>query len=278
MDRENFMDSCHYEPDLIEYMEGALSPSQSDEIREHLAHCPVCPETLRELQSVVNTLNDRTRPAVPQSLFRDYLRGLDARFRSAHRFRHLISSLRHRWESIRNTVPLLARVMHATAWILVGVFLGAFLFSPHGNNPSQLTENSRLLLPALSTSDMESLGEFLTKTEILMLAITNSSDQDPGVKTEYSFEQAIATQLLQQAGLMEKHIARTGDQALKNYMDQLEKLLVAISNAGTSDSPQRIAELKQDIRRNKLLTESRRLYETIQNYLQQRKYASAYTL
>lgn len=272
------MASCHYEPNLLEYLEGGLSSSQRAEIREHLSDCTNCSQTLLDLQSVVDSLNTRTRPAVSQSLFREYRHTLDTHFNVSNWYRHLLQTIVYRWNSFRNTSPALARVVPATAWILIGIFIGASLFSPSGRNPNQYAANTRLMLPALRTRDMKSLEEFLTKSEILMLAIANSSDKTPGVRTENSFEQTTANQLLQQIGLMEKQIGRTGDQELNTYLNQMADLLSALSKTGATDTPQRLRKLRQNIHRNNLLAESRRLHELVQNYLAERKYASAYKL
>lgn len=272
------MDSCRYEPNLLEYMEGGLSSSRRAEIREHLSSCPVCSHTLLDLQSVAETLNTRTRPAVSQPFLQEYRRELNAHFNVPNWFQHTLRAIIHRWNSFRNTSPALARVVHATAWILIGIFIGASLFSPSGRTSNQYAGSSQLLLPALSTRDMKSLGEFLTKSEILMLAIANSSDQSPGVRTENSFEQTTANQLLQQAGLIKQQIGHTGDRELNKYLQQMEELLLTLSKTGATDTSRRLSKLRQDINKNNLLAESRRLHELVQNYLEQRKFASAYKL
>jgi len=272
------MDSCRYEPELIEFAEGTLSPGRRDAIREHLSECTTCPDRLREIQAVTDSLTHRTRPAVPPPVMQRYVRALNTRFPSTNRLRRALAGIRRQWESFRETSPVLARVAHAAVWIIVGVVLGANLFSPRGTAPNRFTANTPLLTPALSTSEMESLEGFLTKTEILMLALVNSSDRDPGGQSEYSFERTIAAQLLQQAGRMEKQIGRTGDRELQDYMDRLHSLLETLTQPGAAENPHRLDGLRREIRRNNLLTESKRLHETVQNHLQQRKYVSAYKL
>ncbi|HKJ67544.1 MAG TPA: anti-sigma factor [bacterium] len=264
------MSTCVNEHTLFLFQEGALSAAEMARCRDHLETCPTCRHALQELQDVQTLLVSRERPTPPAALLERFHSALRERFRIQSPFERLVGFVTERWNNLHNAFPVPVRLAKAAALLIAGVLIGAAFFSPSPDADFSRLRNTGIVMVTPGDVDIKSLGEFVTKSEILLLALINSQDQLSLTPPGESVEREIAVNLLQQSPYVEQTVDRLNDQSVEQYLRNLEVILVALVNPPAKNHPGDLAEIKEMIKEKRLLSASRRISDSLQYSLQQR--------
>jgi hypothetical protein len=204
--------------------------AETSGIEEHLAGCEHCRAEFRALQLVLNTVDSAP---VPER---------DGGYGEAV------------WQRIGGQVGTPKRRRVFTWWIwspaTVVLVLAAFLAGrlSHRAETTQSAANQqqvreRILLVAV--------GDHLERSQMVLAELSNAPDEKG--KLDISDERQMAEELLDDNRLYRQTARTTGDTAVANVLDDLERVLIEIAHSPSEVSSDQLAELQQQIESRGLL-------------------------
>jgi hypothetical protein len=208
-------------------------------VEEHLDACEACRASFRALQVVLNTVDSAPVPE------RGALHGEQV------------------WRRIEGRLGRgITRRRKAFSWwiwspAMAALVLAAFLagrLSHRGEKPVATASNQnsqqvreRILLVAV--------GDHLERSQMVLAELSNAPDQKG--KLDISDERQMAEELLDDNRLYRQTARTTGDTAVANVLDDLERVLIEIAHSPSEISGDQLAELRQQIENRGLLFQVR---------------------
>jgi len=200
----------------------------SGEIEQHLAGCEECRAGYRALQAVLNTVDSAPVPERGPDYGQAVWRRIEKRLQRRRSFR---------WTQWWIWTPALA-----------GLLLAAFLagrfsrpVAPATASASQVRE--RILLVAV--------GDHLERSQIVLAELSNAPEGKGDI--DISDERQRAEELLDDNRLYRQTAGTTGDAAVANVLDDLERVLIEIAHSPSEISNDRLEDLQREIRDRGLL-------------------------
>jgi hypothetical protein len=198
-------------------------------IESHLAECEECRTEFRSLQLVLNTVDTapvpERGPEYGQAVWQRIEKRLGARKRRTF----------GQWWI---WAPAMATL------VLVAFLAGRLTHKPGpevAKNQQQIRE--RILLVAV--------GDHLERSQMVLAELTNAADGKG--KLDITDERAMAKELLDDNRLYRQTARSTGDTAVTNVLDDLERVLIEITHSPTQVSSDQLADLRQQIESRGLL-------------------------
>jgi len=208
---------------VLHYYGEALDGAEDD----HLRMCDTCRAEYRNLQRVLNSVNAAPVPERPPEYGAAVWQRLESQVRGRRRFA---------WLSAREW--LLAGAMAA---LLVMAFLAGRL--THHPAPQVATNNGpvreRILLVAV--------GDHLERSQTILVELENSSS------TDISYERQAAADLVESNRLFRQTAASAGDTATASVLEDLERVLIEISNSPSEVSRRQLRDLQKEIEERGIL-------------------------
>ncbi|MDZ7316359.1 MAG: zf-HC2 domain-containing protein [candidate division KSB1 bacterium] len=238
--------SCLKSYNLLSFLTGELSDEEQEEMRLHLQSCSFCQTELGRLAEVHNYLLSMPRPAVPQTLYQEYVFSLRRRFAAPSRTVRFAEGF---WEAIKSTALSSKwewRVARAAAVLMVGLFIGRILWF----------QNETAVPKAESWSfyepDIAALDKFFSGSEVLLLTLLNSSPERLQ-RDDVLLTQQAARALLSQSQPLRRNSVLQEDEILTALLDHLELLLLEISNRDEEEMRASLQDFQQQIRQARIL-------------------------
>jgi len=227
------------EEDLVMLYYHESSPDEG-ELRAHLETCPACSAAYRNLARILDACDDLPVPE-PHLAFESRMwNRLEPQLHPLNRRVTLLSVLRNRWFAVA-----------AAAAMLVVAFLAGRFTRPQSPAPRIVAMSAdgrqRVLVMAL--------GDHLERSQMVLSELANGSDQAPDVSTE---RERVRT-LISENRLYRQTAAESGDPAMAQVLDELERVLLDISH-GTD-----AGEIKSRIESESLLFKLRVLEANLGN-------------
>jgi hypothetical protein len=196
-------------------------------VDEHLRACENCRDEYRALQRVLNSLDAAPAPERPPEYGVAVWRKIESRVRGRRTFA---------WLGAREW--LLAGAMAA---LLVAAFLAGRLTqrpAPQvAGNTGPVRE--RILLVAV--------GDHLERSQTILVELENSSS------TDISYERQAAEDLVESNRLFRQTAASAGDTATASVLEDLERVLIEISNSPSEISRSQLRDLQKEIEERGIL-------------------------
>jgi hypothetical protein len=207
--------------------------SESPAIQEHIASCAECRGEYHALQRVLNSVDSAPVPS----------RGADYGQQVWNRVSPKLPGARRRWFVLSQRWVAVV----AMAALVVCAFL-AGRYSPHAAPVSPVTTaaasaqmRDRILLV--------SVGDHLERSHMVLSELANSS----GKELDITPERTLAGNLVEANRLYRQTAAATGETSVANILDDLERVLIEISNSPDNISAAQLAELRNRIETQGLL-------------------------
>lgn len=221
------------EEEFILYYYGELA---SDELIEsHLADCPSCRESYRQLQRTLEQFDNLTVPELP----RDY----EARvWRKVHP--RLERPARFSWPLFWSPPSYLAAGVIMALLVVAGFLLGRFWPGSESQLP-QVSENDvqeRVLSAAVI--------DHLDRTQRALLELVNSQSNG---QTDISGEQAMAREILDDNRIIRRSAVSGGQVAVAEVLDELERVLLEIVHSSSSLSSAELSDLRSRLESRSIL-------------------------
>jgi hypothetical protein len=133
----------------------------------------------------------------------------------------------------------------AMAALLITAFLaGRFTHKPAG---PELAKNQQIRERIL----MVAVGDHLERSQMVLAELTNATDHKG--KLDITDERQMASELLDDNRLYRQTARSTGDTAVANVLDDLERVLLEIAHSPTEVSSGQLDDLRQQIESRGLL-------------------------
>jgi hypothetical protein len=199
--------------DLVLHYYGEMDAAAEAHTAAHLAECATCHASYSKLQRVLALVESAPAPALPESFERTVWARLEPSLRP-----------RRPWLSWFVLSP--ARLAWAAA--IVVLVAGAFFagrFSHEQNDRARLAQNAAALTERLLLVD---LTEHLDRSQNMLVELVTAEGQGA---VDISLERARAEQLVAANRLYRQTARATGDAAVSDLLDELERVLVDIASA-----------------------------------------------
>jgi hypothetical protein len=201
------------EADFVLHYYGELSGTDEDRVSEHLAGCAQCRHALTRLQRVLGAIDESAvAPDVAANLERTVWARLEPNLRRERRS----------WFSwMLSPAPL------ALAAVVLVLVAGSFY-------AGRLTLRDEATLPAAASADrirerllLMALSEHLDRSEMVLVELASA---DAAGLLDITDERRRAEQLLAANRLYRGTAATTGDSALNDLLDELERFLIEVAS------------------------------------------------
>jgi hypothetical protein len=204
------------EDHLVLHYYGELDAAEESRASEHLTACTECRRQFTRLQRVLRTVNEAAlAPDLPDNFERTVWARLEPNLRTR----------RSGWFSlVFAPVPL---AVAAAVLVLVGAaFFAGRMSSPAGTPPVTAGRDEKIRERIL----LVDLGEHLDRSQMMLIELVSKTDA-----IDIGAERAQAEQLLAANRLYKETAAATGETALGDLLDELERVLIEV--AASSDHP-----------------------------------------
>jgi hypothetical protein len=210
---------------LLYYGESTEAPA----INQHLAECEACRTEFRALQLVLNTVDSAPVPE-----------------RSAEYGQEV-------WQRIEKRLGRRKRRSFTQWWIwapaLAALLVSAFLAGRLTHRPAgpEAAKNQQIRERIL----LVAVGDHLERSQMVLAELSNAPDHKG--KLDITDERQMAADLLDDNRLYRQTARSTGDTAVANVLDDLERVLLEIAHSPTEVSSGQLEDLRQQIESRGLL-------------------------
>jgi hypothetical protein len=230
------------EDDLVLHYYGEMSGADESRATTHLSECGECHRSYRQLQRVLAAVDeaamgDMTATDLPPSFERTVWARLEPNLRP---------------ERGRFAWFVLSPVRLAWAAAIVALVAGAF-FAGRVGRPGSVPAVEQTAASAGQVRErilLIDLGEHLDRSQMVLVELV-SAESEQGA--DISGERARAEQLLAANRLYRQTASVTGDAAIAQLLDELERVLVDVAASPERLTPQDLTDVQQRIESKGLL-------------------------
>jgi hypothetical protein len=225
------------EDELVLHYYGEMSDADEARAAEHLSECATCHAGYRRLQQVL-AIVDQASLAVPEPSA-GFERTVWARLEPS------LPPERRGWISWLAVSP--ARLAWAAAIVmLVGAAFMAGRLSPRAPQAAPEAAGNQVRERIL----LVDLGDHLDRSEMVLVELVSA---DQTAARDISAERSRAEQLVAANRLYRETAASTGDTAVVDLLDQLERVLVDVAASPSELSPRALQDVRERIESGSLL-------------------------
>ena len=236
------------EDDLILHYYGESTPRQEQVAATHLGACSLCGGEYARLQHVLGAIDENTIGGIepPPSFERT----------TWARLQPELQPQRRNWVSfLLSPAPLaLAAVVLV---LVVGAFLAGRTLSPAPGSPTTALSTGEQIREGILLVD---LGEHLDRSQMALVELV-SADEDAAL--DISGERSRAEQLVADSRLYRQTADETGDVAISELLDQIERVLTDVAASPQAGSSRHLADVRRRIESRDLLFKVRVLSSEI---------------
>jgi hypothetical protein len=218
------------EADVVLHYYGELAGADEHRVSEHLAGCAECRHALTRLQQVLGAIDES---AVAPDMAANFERSVWARLEPNLR------PERRSWFSwLLSPAPL---ALAAAVLLLVAGSFYAGRMASRGGGAQPAAASADQIREGLL---LNALGEHLDRSEMVLVELASA---DGAGSLDITGERGRAEQLLAANRLYRQTARRTGDAALGELLDELERFLVEIASGPEYLSTDRLDEWRTQI-------------------------------
>jgi hypothetical protein len=232
------------EEQLILHYYGEESDALSSE--KHLEECAGCRDLYSSLQRVLNVVDALPVP----ELGPEY--GAEVWRRIQHRV-----PVRRRW------LPTFEWRWAAATAAMAGLLIAAFVAGRHYPQlyPQKIySEIAKRQMQLTAATDPQAgervllvaVGDYLERSQMVLIELANA-DPDPHAKLDISSEQERAAGLVSESRLYRQTAEHTGDTAVANVLEELDRVLLDIAHGPSEVSPAELDDLRQKLKAEGIL-------------------------
>lgn len=253
------MKNCDFEKYLFFYLTNELNPNEYIEVENHLKSCSFCSRQLDDYIQLHKLLSNKKREKAPHAIYQSYR----ARLKSLFPIPSIWNILNEIKISVRIPRVPVVRIARAFALLIVGIFIGRFLFVTNNNSRQiALQENTAQQMSVLSQADIQFLNNYFIQSELLLLAIENSSSPVLD-ENDLSLNRELAKNLLFRSNQVQRKIVQLEDKSLEDFLNHMELLLLDLSNRNADEISAIFDDIKDRIEEADMVKTSRRLQQQL---------------
>lgn len=213
---------------------------------QHLDECEACRGLYGSLQRVLNVVDALPVPECgPQYGARVWQR-LEREL-----------PVRRRW-----SLPVFAWRWAAAGTAFAGLVVAAFLAGRYQQAHKQPTASAAADSQAHERILLVAVGDYLERSQTVLIELSNAHAKGP---LDISAEQERAGDLVNESRLYRQTAAHTGDTAVADVLDDLDRVLLDITHAPSRISPGELERLRQRLEADGILFKVRVLGSNVRN-------------
>ena len=223
------------EEELILHYYGEEGDALSSE--KHLEECSGCRELYGSLQRVLNVVDSLPTPERGP----EYGAGVWSRIE--HRIpnrRRWLTGFEWRW----------AAASLAMAGLLIAAFVAGRHYPQAGSRPQAPVFTAAADPKAGERVLLVAVGDYLERSQMVLIELANA---DPKGKLDISDEQERAASLVSESRLYRQTAEHTGDVAVANVLDELDRVLLDIAHGPSEVSPVELDNLREKLKSEGIL-------------------------
>ena len=229
------------EDELILHYYGESDAPQEQQAAAHLEDCGLCRNEYARLQRVLGVIDERAVAVEPHASFeRTMWARLEPNLRPAQRS----------WLSWMLMSPAPLGLAAAVVVLVSAAFFAGRALSPAPAPPSAAATASVAAAGIRERILLTDLGEHLDRSQMALVELVSAEDNDP---TSMASERSRAQQLVADTRLYRQTAEETGDVALRELLDDIERVLTEVAATPESGSSADLADVRQRIESRDLL-------------------------
>lgn len=225
-----------HEDDLVLHYYGELETGEEGRVGAHLAECSACRAGYTRLQQVLAAVDATPAPALPESFERTVWARLEPN----------LAPRRPHWLSWFVYSPARVAWMAAVLALVAGSFFAGRVWQRDVSQSGQVVSmpdiRERILLV--------DLGEHLDRSQMMLVELIST---EPGEAVDISAERARAEELVAANRLYRQTASATGDAAVGQLLDELERVLVELAASPDRLTADDLQQVQQRIESRGLL-------------------------
>jgi len=253
------MKKCTFEKYMLSFMTHELSSEEYDEVSSHVAECRRCASILAEMQGVEDLLHAYQRPKVPESIYAEYMRGINRHFGQAPLWQRLLGAVRSFTTSMALSRAVGYRLARTFTILLLGVMIGRYVVLQPGSRPP-VAEHPEVQTPALTSADLRQLNDYFVQAEQLLLTIANTPDNGAS-DDDLILNKDVAKQLLVKSTSMQRKAGVLDDDSITIFLNHLEFILLEMSNREDDKIHSAFHEIREMVNEADLVKKSMQMQE-----------------
>jgi hypothetical protein len=225
--------------ELILHYYGEIAAPEQQRTEAHLETCALCRDEYTRLQHVLGVIDERAVAVEPPPSFeRTMWARLEPNLRPRQRS----------WMSWLLMSPAPLALAAAVVVLVVSAFFAGRALSPEPAAPATASSGGgeqireRILLT--------DLGEHLDRSQMALVELVSTGDNDTG---SISSERSRAEQLVADNRLYRQTAEETGDMAVSELLDEIERVLTEVAASPASGSSRDLADVRRRIESRDLL-------------------------
>lgn len=235
---------------MVDALYNECPETEQNIFQEHLKTCPGCSAEYEKLTGLKGVMNKRQRPQMSEDFWDSYYSRLEEKLETKEKEKRppIKTAWWRRWTGNfdlgRRWVLYPAG---ALAIVLVAITIGLFLFLPGGRNIVDTAISSiRQLSPAVA--------QHFDNLQPLLIDYSNYTPEESETAPEETVmvEKSTVQKLLLENRMLKRVVAKNNNISAKELMDELELILVEISNSN-GDREVTLRAVQQLIKDNDIL-------------------------
>ncbi len=235
---------------FMDVFHGELDQNHRQDFDDHLQKCVQCREEFSKINTTLRKMNTYERPEPGEKFWDNYWENLEPKLDKGTGSKF---SFREWWQKIIPDIRIepswVYGIATATAFLLIGIFIGKFSFTTE--KPDFTTETT--MSPA-NIKTVASAEHYLQRSKVILLGIVNM-DIDP--KTDYkpdiSKQQQISRDLIQQTAVLKEDLKETNQKILLELIKEMEVILLQIANLEAEYDLEAVELIQKGMERKGLL-------------------------
>jgi len=218
------MKECKYFQQLIvEDFYSEIDQNEKSKLEKHLESCDNCKMQSEQIPATLNRMNQYKRPQPSEDFWNNYWINLESKLDRKPSFIEKLKNIIERFQIKQSWIYGIAT---AAAFLIIGIFLGKFYFTPPTANTYVSNEVSQKNIQTVASAE-----RYLNRSKVLLLGIVNmDTEVESNYKPNISKQQQISKELIQQSAVLKEDLQQTDQKILLELINELETILMQIAN------------------------------------------------
>jgi hypothetical protein len=242
--------------DLVLHFYGEMEGAAEAQAASHLAGCDDCRRSYTRLQRVLAAVDAMPAPALPDGFERTVWARLEPALPA-----------RRGWYSWFVAGPANLAWAAAVLLLVAGAFFAGRLSTPPAGGGAARMASADEIREAVLLSD---LGEHLDRSQTVLIELASAEGPAASDAMDISLERDRAEDLVAANRLYRQSASASGDAAVTELLDELERLLVELAASPDQMSPEDLERVQQRIATKDLLFKLRVMSSGVRERQRQR--------
>ena len=235
---------------FVEALYNDLNKNELERFHTHLEECPNCRKEYIQMQNTIEQMNKDKLPDPGNQFWNEFWDKLDQRMTD--------EKIEMKKEPLLTNIFTLhpdfrvwtVRILSAAAMLLAGIGIGYLVF----NNPDSSVGTITQKTPVRTTAYPQEAADYIESSKILLLGFVNfDTDKIDPTTMDFSRQQQIAKSLVQKAVVLKDDLKGRENQRVLQLVQQLEIIMLQISNCGKEFDIPAIDLIKSGVDNNAIL-------------------------